>query len=187
MDKETKSDSVKIRRIMKVGQYYKRSPLSVESKDDISAVREEVALATKKRKKPTKNMKANKKLETFQTLRYDTGDLIVITKTKQLLSYIMTITDKSPKKFRWSLVGKLQNTAIDALENLFKANAIDPQKNKALRDSCQLEAYAKLKMVGYFSLLAEENGCILKKQFYHISLLVSDAINLLFAWRRNSQ
>ena len=32
------------------------------------------------------------------------SDLIIITKTKNLITYIMTITEKSPVKFRYSFV-----------------------------------------------------------------------------------
>ncbi len=44
------------------------------------------------------------------------NELTVITKTKNLCFYVLTITDKSPKKFRFTLVAKLQNNALDALE-----------------------------------------------------------------------
>ncbi len=52
------------------------------------------------------------------------NELTVITKAKNLCSYVLTVTDKSPKKFRFTLVAKLQNNALDALESLFLANEI---------------------------------------------------------------
>ena len=40
-------------------------------------------------------------------------ELYVITKAKDMGNYIYTITDKSPKKFRFTLVSKLQSLTID--------------------------------------------------------------------------
>lgn len=45
-------------------------------------------------------------------------ELAVIVKAKDLGSYIFTVTDKSPKKFRFTLVTRLQNTSLDIIENL---------------------------------------------------------------------
>ncbi len=52
------------------------------------------------------------------------SELSVITKAKELCSYVMTVTDKSPKRFRFTLVSKLQNYALDVIENLYIANEI---------------------------------------------------------------
>mgnify|MGYP002799805578 FL=1 len=52
------------------------------------------------------------------------SELAVITKAKDLCSYVMTVTDKSPKRFRFTLVAKLQNYALDIIENLYQANEV---------------------------------------------------------------
>ena len=55
------------------------------------------------------------------------SDLMVITKAKNLSDYILTITQKSPKQFRFSLVGRLQNYALDIVELLYEANDVFAQ------------------------------------------------------------
>ena len=52
------------------------------------------------------------------------SELSVITKAKDLCSYIMTIADESPKRFRFTLVSRLQNYGLDIIEYLIKANEI---------------------------------------------------------------
>ena len=52
------------------------------------------------------------------------SELTVITKAKDLCSYVMTITQKSPKHFRYTFVNKLQNLALSVIENLFRANDV---------------------------------------------------------------
>lgn len=120
-------------------------------------------------------------------LRQNSSELLVITKTKKLSAYVITITEKSPKKFRAVFVNRIQNYCLDCLEYLIEANSmrIDNAKNKERRRECQHQAFLKLKLLGYMSFLSLESGCILKKQYEQISLQVADCINLLVAWRKS--
>lgn len=52
------------------------------------------------------------------------SELTVITKAKDLCSYIMTVTQKSPKQFRFTFVTRMQNLALSVIENLFLANDV---------------------------------------------------------------
>ena len=52
------------------------------------------------------------------------SELTVITKARDLCSYVMTITQKIPKQFRFTFVSRLQNLALSAIENLFRANDV---------------------------------------------------------------
>lgn len=117
----------------------------------------------------------------------DSSELIVITKTKKLTAYVITITEKSPKKYRAVFVNRMQNYCLDCIENLIEANSLkmDSTKNKEKRRECQHNAFLKLKLLGYISFLALENQCILEKQYKQISLQISDCINLLVAWRKS--
>ena len=59
------------------------------------------------------------------------SELSVITKAKELCSYIMLVTDKSPKRFRFTLVSRMQNYALDVIENLYMANEVFVQAGPA--------------------------------------------------------
>ena len=50
------------------------------------------------------------------------NELFVITKCKDISKYVFTIIDKSPKKYRYSVVTRLQNYTLEILELLYKAN-----------------------------------------------------------------
>ena len=52
------------------------------------------------------------------------SELTVIVRAKELASYIMTVTDKSPKRFHFTLTSRLQNYALDIIENLYRANEV---------------------------------------------------------------
>lgn len=48
--------------------------------------------------------------------------MFVITKSKELMKVVFEVTDKSPKKFRFSLVSRMQNLSMDILKNLYMVN-----------------------------------------------------------------
>ena len=46
------------------------------------------------------------------------SELSVITQAKNLCSYVMTVTQKSPKQFRFTFTSRLQNLSLDVIEKL---------------------------------------------------------------------
>ena len=114
------------------------------------------------------------------------NELMVVTKAKDLCSYVMTVTQKSPKHFMYTFVSRLQNIALDVIENLYRANdsyiTKDDLSTWEKRLAFQHKALTDLKMLGYFSLLSLEQCCILAKQYEQISRQVSDCQNMLGAW-----
>lgn len=107
------------------------------------------------------------------------GQLFVITKAKDLAKYIITITEKSPKKFRFTLVTRLQNYSLDAIENLYLANM---QRDSSARREYQEKAKVLFSMVGFYAEIACDSGCILNKQFEQISLQVATCLLYLGKW-----
>ncbi len=82
------------------------------------------------------------------------SELYVITKTKELTKYVITVTEKSPKKFRFTLVTRLQNYCLDVIENLVIANMLLAGSPERLEK--QKEAGRKLELLGYFAMLCME-------------------------------
>lgn len=50
------------------------------------------------------------------------SEMYVITVTKDMVDYILTISEKSPKKFRYSLLTKMHTACFEAMEYLYEAN-----------------------------------------------------------------
>lgn len=114
------------------------------------------------------------------------SEMAVITKAKDLCSYVMVITQKSPKHYRYTFVSRLQNLSLNIVENLYRANEIFITKNNTkaidLRLGFQQAVMTDLKIFAYFSLLAMEQKCILPKQFEQIGRQSSECMKLLSAW-----
>ena len=103
----------------------------------------------------------------------------------------MTITQKSPKHFRYTFVSRLQNLALSVIENLFRANDVyvskqDIQAQKE-RLGFQRAAVTDVKLLGYMAMLSMEQGCILPKQYEQIARRVTDCQNLLGAWMNSDR
>ena len=124
-------------------------------------------------------------------MEHKQSELTVITKAKDLCSYVMTVTQKSPKQFHFTFVTRLQNLALSAIENLFRANDVFVSKadiySQKERLSYQRSAMTDLKLLGYIALLSMEQGCILPKQYEQISRQIADCQNLLGAWMNSDR
>ena len=114
------------------------------------------------------------------------SDLLVVTKAKELCSYIITVTQKSPKQFRFTFVTRLQNLALDVIQNIYYANEIyvskGNDKNAEKRLSLQHHALTTLKLIAYISELAMTEKCILFRQYEQIAKLTTDCQRLVGAW-----
>ena len=116
-------------------------------------------------------------------------ELFVIVKAKDLGNYIFTVTDKSPKKFRFTLVSRMQNLSLDIIENLYRANQVfvrnrDDTRRIEKRREYQREAYTAIKMLNYIAWMAREQQCILPKQFSQIAKQSTEVTQLLVAWTK---
>ena len=118
------------------------------------------------------------------------SELSVITKSKDLCNYILTITDKSPKKFRFTLVSRLQNYSLSIIENLLSANEVRvldvrnrvrSDRLEARRDY-QQKTFTNIKLLSFIAQVSMEQQCILPKQYEQITKKLYDCQNLLGAW-----
>jgi len=108
------------------------------------------------------------------------NDLYVLTKAKELSKYVITVTEKAPKKYRFTLVVRLQNYCLDIIENILLANML--HLTDARRLEKQKEAGRLLELLGYFSMLCMETECILPNQFENISKLQAECLLFLGKW-----
>ena len=111
------------------------------------------------------------------------SDIRVKTKAKDLCKYVMIITNKSPKHYRYTFVNRMQNYALDVVENLYRANSIELNSlSIAKRSEYQRQAACDIRLLCYVSMVAMEVDCILLKQYEQICKLASDIIPLIKAW-----
>lgn len=115
------------------------------------------------------------------------NELGIMVKSRKLAEYIFTITEKSPKKFRFTITSRLQNVSLCAMENLIRANEIYVKEKTQTesyrkRMEYQREAMIDFKVLGYMAMIAREQECILPRQQEQIAKQVSECRKMLWAW-----
>lgn len=164
---------------------------TINNIEDAIAIKKAVAIANNKKFDKEKVEKAfeerDKELEQIIKIPENANDLMVITIMKKLGAYVVSVTEKSPAKFRGVFVNRMQNFCLDTLEYLLQVNFIrlDSEVNKNKREEYQKEAIIKLKMLGYIAMISENAGCILFRQYKQISIQIGETIKLITAWKKS--
>ena len=181
----SRDNSLKIPKKVEIHNYIENAPR------DTIAIKNGIATANDqkiRKKELLEEAKAiDKELNQILKIPTNSNDLMVITVVKKLGAYVIVVTEKSPKKFRGVFVNRMQNYCLETLEYLLRANFLrmDSIENKKERETYQKEAIIKLKLLGYVSMVAENSGCILMRQYKQISIQLAEAINLIVAWKKS--
>lgn len=110
-------------------------------------------------------------------------EMAIFTHAKKLSEYIFVITEKSPKKYRWSIITRLQNTAVDVVDNLYQANFEQGEK----RLFYQTRAGVMLRLLDHYAEIAKKLQAITTKQMFNIAKQVYEARKLLGGWTKSSK
>ena len=113
-------------------------------------------------------------------------ELKVIVKAKELMKHTYVLTSNAnryPKKFRHSLVDRMQIVSMDIYELLLEANRINNQTEKRIRCETITKAIMNCdKLLTYIELSMELNLLNPNSAAYW-SKMVSDVKYMAIAWR----
>lgn len=119
------------------------------------------------------------------------SELTVIIKTKSLCAYVMNATSNSPKKFRFTLVSKMQTYCLNSLEYLYRANEImantGSKKSILKRIDLQHKAVSELHLLAFMTQMAFDEKCILKKEYISIAEQILECKKLAGAWIKSER
>ncbi len=123
----------------------------------------------------------------FRVNDFDTPsdrEMAVFTHAKKLSEYVFVITEKSPKKFRWSIVSRLQNVSVEVIENLYHANF---ERETAVRLTYQKRAAVSLKLLDFYAETARKKQAITVHQMGVLAQYVSETGKLLNGWIKSTK
>lgn len=110
-------------------------------------------------------------------------EMAVFTAAKKLAEYIFVVTEKSPKKLRWSIVTRLQNSSVELIEYLYRANTEQGEK----RADFQKQAQTALSLIDFYSETARCMQAITIRQTGIIARQLYEIKKMLNGWMRSKK
>lgn len=113
-------------------------------------------------------------------------DLKVIVKAKELAVHSFKLTsncNRYPKKYRHSLVDKIQIKSLEIYETLFEANRINNVTDKRLRCETITKAITYCDELLFFIELSMNLGLLADNSAAYWSKLASDVKYMSIGWR----
>lgn len=113
-------------------------------------------------------------------------ELNVIIKAKDLAEHTLRITsncNRYPKKWRFSLVDKMQNKSLEIYEYLYEANRTDLKSFQKERSELQTKAITHCDELLFYIELSNKLGIINEKSMGYWSKMVSDVKHMAIKWR----
>lgn len=121
-------------------------------------------------------------------------EMSVITKAKDLMEHTCTLTantNRSPKKYRFSIGARIENLAIDIYENLVRANEcnLSDAHERQRRLDCQQEVIVSCKLLNTMIELSHKIPSIELSidSAEYWSRLVVEVKKMTAAWRNNDK
>lgn len=137
-----------------------------------------------KQEKQLSNPKPKEKRQIY--IRKDASELMVISRARDLVRYVINATRKIPKSERYSFAVKVQGLALDMMECMVRANLIVLKAKKLdryrKRYEFQEKAMGDLKVLEYLVAIAVEENIMLLKQFQQIAKQGAEVSILLSKW-----
>lgn len=112
--------------------------------------------------------------------------LKVIIKAEELAEHTLRVTsncNRYPKKYRFSLVDKMQNKALEIYEYLHEANRTDLKAYGRERSELQTKAITYCDELLFFIELSYRLNIINDKSMGYWSKMVADVKHMAIAWR----
>lgn len=136
---------------------------------------------------PEKNEHENPSRKPFRVKDFDSPrdkEMAVFTHAKKLSEYIFVITEKSPKKLRWSIISRLQNASVEIVENLYRANF---ERDDLTRIEYQKSAAVGLKILDFYTETARKKQAITIRQTEIIARQIAETTRLLNGWVKSTK
>lgn len=114
------------------------------------------------------------------------NDLKVIVKAKELAVHSFKLTsncNRYPKKYRHSLVDRIQNKSLEIFETLLEANRINNMSNKRERCETITKAITFCDELLFYIELSMNLGLLNDKSTAYWSKMVTDVKYMSIAWR----
>ncbi len=106
------------------------------------------------------------------------AELIILTRTVDLLDWLLPKIKQFPRLFRSTVIQRMMDAALDFQEALFKAQS----QGGTTRQKYLREADAALNMLRLYMRLAHRWGWLNDGQYEHVSRMIAELGRMLGGW-----
>jgi hypothetical protein len=103
---------------------------------------------------------------------------IIAIKTYAIYLKFAPLLNRFPKLYRYSLGQKIENTMLELLEYIFKANSLP----KPLREMPLIDANAKFEVLKLLMRATAELGILVNTQYFQLSADLAEIGRMLGGW-----
>jgi hypothetical protein len=115
--------------------------------------------------------------------RHMPDDMVILTRTFDLLNWLLPKSEKFPKLYRNTITQRLMESALDFQEALFDAQSLRGDE----RLKCLLIADAQLNKLRLYLRLAHHWQWLNNGQYNHVSQMVAELGRLLGGWLKQAR
>lgn len=106
----------------------------------------------------------------------------IINKAERVVNYILTITNKSPKKLRCDIIPELRKTGCRILEDIVRANCTDLASKPEVRLNYQQDCIASIRFLEALSEICEKKSYITSAQLMILSKQTQELYDMIKRW-----
>jgi len=110
-------------------------------------------------------------------------EMIILTRTFDLLQWLLPKTERFPKAYRYNVTRRLMNAALDFQEQLYRSRKLRGVKRKESLAQCD----ASLDIIRLYLRLAHHWKWLNDGQYEHVSKMVAEIGRLLGGWIKQEQ
>ena len=108
-------------------------------------------------------------------------DMVIFTRTYDLLTWLLPLTEKFPRSQRFIVTQRLHNALLNFQEYLIEANAL---RNRQRTEKLKL-ADIELRKIRLYLRLSQRWNWISDGQYRHVSSMVAEIGKLLGGWLKS--
>ena len=106
----------------------------------------------------------------------------IINKAEKVVDYILTITNKSPKKLRCDIIPELRKAGCRILEDIIRANCTDLSGNPKIRLDYQQDCIASIRFLEALGEICEKKSYITSAQLMILSKQTQELFDMIKRW-----
>lgn len=117
----------------------------------------------------------------------------IMNRAEKIVDYVLTITEKSPKKLRLDIVPEMRKKALDIVEDVVRANFLAvtgegaTPETRSERLAFQEHCLATIRVLEAFAEIANSHSYITEDQLCYLTKLTQELFDMIKKWQEGDK